>query len=56
MTSKRAQIEDPRVRKLVDGIIEAQVREIREMKELIGFLDKIELLAVPHAASAMAFA
>ena len=30
MTSKRAQIKDPRVRKLADGIIEAQVREIGE--------------------------
>lgn len=35
MTSKRAHIEDPRVRQLADGIIEAQVREIGEMKALI---------------------
>lgn len=35
MTSKRANIEDPRVRKLADEIIEAQVREIAEMKQLI---------------------
>lgn len=35
MTSARAHIKDPRVRKLADGIIEAQVREIKEMKELI---------------------
>lgn len=40
MTSERAHINDPRVRKLADGIIEAQVREIGEMKQLIGDLDR----------------
>lgn len=35
LTSRRAHISDPRVRKLADGIIEAQVREIDEMKALI---------------------
>ena len=40
MTSRRAGIEDPRVRKLADGIIDAQVREIAEMKQLIGDLDR----------------
>ena len=35
MTSRRAHIVDPRVRKLADGITEAQVREIGEMKQLI---------------------
>ncbi|OJY88076.1 MAG: DUF305 domain-containing protein [Lysobacterales bacterium 63-13] len=35
LTSKRAHISDPRVRELADGIIEAQVREIDEMKTLI---------------------
>lgn len=39
LTSKRAQISDPRVRKLADGIIEAQVREIGEMKALIADLE-----------------
>ncbi len=38
MTSRRAHIRDPRVRKLADGIIAAQVREIGEMEELIASL------------------
>jgi hypothetical protein len=38
MTSDRANIHDPRVRKLADGILEAQVREIGEMKALIADL------------------
>lgn len=38
LTSERAHIRDPRVRKLADGIIEAQVREISEMKQLIADL------------------
>jgi uncharacterized protein (DUF305 family) len=40
MTSERAQITDPRVRKLADEIIEAQRREIAEMKYLIADLEK----------------
>ena len=39
MTSKRAQISDPRVRKLADEIVEAQEREISEMKYLIKDLE-----------------
>lgn len=47
MTSERAHIRDPRVRKLADGIIEAQVREIGEMKQLI-----TDLKAHPEPANA----
>ncbi|MBO6868184.1 MAG: DUF305 domain-containing protein [Thalassococcus sp.] len=39
MTSRRAELSDPRVRELADGIIEAQVREIAEMKALIAELE-----------------
>ena len=39
LTSERARITDPRVRKLADGIIEAQRREIGEMKALIADLE-----------------
>ena len=40
LTSERAQIPDPRVRKLADGISESQRREIGEMKALITELEK----------------
>ena len=40
LTSERAQISDPRVRQLADEIIEAQRREIDEMKMLINDLQK----------------
>jgi len=39
LTSSRAHIRDPRVRELADDIIEAQVREIREMRQLIADLE-----------------
>ncbi|MBW6532672.1 DUF305 domain-containing protein [Sphingomonas sp. RRHST34] len=39
MTSERAHIKDPEVRKLADGIIDAQVREITQMKRAIARLD-----------------
>jgi uncharacterized protein (DUF305 family) len=40
LTSTRARIEDPRVRKLADGIVETQKKEIGEMKQLIADLDR----------------
>lgn len=40
LTSERARITDPRVRKLADGIIEAQRREIAEMEALIHDLEQ----------------
>lgn len=40
LTSERANISDPRVRELANGIIEAQKREITEMKALIKDLEK----------------
>jgi uncharacterized protein (DUF305 family) len=39
LTSERAHISDPRVRKLADQIIESQRKEILEMKALIKDLD-----------------
>ncbi|WP_404934335.1 DUF305 domain-containing protein [Nitratireductor sp. L15S-10] len=40
LTSRRANISDPRVRELADKIIEAQLREIDEMKALIKDLER----------------
>jgi len=40
MTSENAHIKDARVRKLADGIIKAQEKEIAEMKAMIDSLEK----------------
>jgi uncharacterized protein (DUF305 family) len=40
MTSERAHIRDPRVRELADEIIEAQVREVDEMNDLVADLSR----------------
>lgn len=42
LTSERAEIEDPRVKQLSEEIINAQEREIAEMKRLIEELEKEE--------------
>lgn len=40
MTSRRAEIRDPRVRELADKIIASQMREIAEMTQLIAELER----------------
>lgn len=39
MTSERAHIKDTEVRRLADGIIDAQVREIAQMQQMIARLE-----------------
>lgn len=52
LTSERAGIEDARVRKLADEIIEAQRREIREMEWLIRDIRENGVAATPAEAAA----
>jgi uncharacterized protein (DUF305 family) len=40
LTSTRARIRDPRVRKLADGIIDSQQREIRQMEALVADIER----------------
>jgi hypothetical protein len=40
MTSENANIKDPEVRKLADGIIKAQKKEIAEMKAILARMEK----------------
>lgn len=42
LTSERADIQDPEVKKLAEGIIEAQKKEILQMKEMISRLENQE--------------
>ena len=52
ITSKRAGIQDVRVRKLADGIIEAQRREIAEMDWLLRDIQDNGVAATPAEAAA----
>jgi len=49
MTSERAQIRDPRVRKLADEIIESQRREISEMRHLIADISAGNVAQTVHS-------
>lgn len=52
LTSERAGIEDPRVRKLADEIIEAQRKEIAEMKYLIRAIEREGVRTTPGPEAA----
>lgn len=56
LTSRRAQIEDPRVRDLADSIVEAQLSEIAQMNRLIADLERnppvTGILEVPQGENA----
>jgi uncharacterized protein (DUF305 family) len=53
LTSERAKISDPRVRKLADEIIEAQRRDIADMKSLLSELSRDQQAAAsPHSEQA----
>jgi hypothetical protein len=53
LTSERAKISDPRVRKLADEIIEAQRRDIADMKSLLSDLSRDQQAAAsPHSEQA----
>lgn len=52
LTSKRAQIKDPRVRELADEIIKAQRREIKEMEWLIADINAHGVAATEQEADA----
>jgi uncharacterized protein (DUF305 family) len=51
LTSERAQIRDPRTRELASAIIEAQRREIAEMKELIEQIEAHGVGGTPDGAA-----
>lgn len=52
LTSERAQIDDPRVRKLADEIIKAQRKEIKEMEWLIADIRENGVAATQSEADA----
>lgn len=52
LTSENSRIKDPRVRELADGIIEAQLREIKEMEWLIKDIRENGIANTPDEADA----